>query len=70
MVWLFERQGRTARLETLYLAADNYELRFVDADGAERVERFTNTDDLGERQKEIQQSLTTQGWERTGGWKL
>ena len=70
MLWFFERQGRQARLEVLYLGTWCYELRFVDAEGAEQIERFTNAEDVGERQIQIQQSLAGQGWKHTGSWKL
>ena len=70
MLWFFERQGRQARLEVLYLDAYEYELRFVDAEGVEQIEHFTNAGDVGERQIQIQQGLAEQGWTHTGGWKL
>jgi len=70
MLWFFERQGRQARLEVLFLNAYHYEMRFVDEDGIERVEQFTNADAVAERQIQIQESLAGQGWTHTGSWKL
>jgi len=70
MIWIFERGGQRAKLEVLYLAPDKYEVRFLDADGVEHVETFTNANDAGNRQIELFHTLSSQGWERTGGWKL
>jgi hypothetical protein len=70
MLWLFEREGKRARLEILYLAPDKYEVRFVDANGVEHVEQFTNATDVGNRQLDLAHTLAAQGWEKTGGWKL
>ena len=70
MIWIFERAGQQAKLEVLYLAPDKYEVRFLDADGVEHVEHFTNATDVGNRQVELLHTLAMQGWERTGEWKL
>ncbi len=70
MIWIFEKQGRQAKLELLYLPPDQYELRFVDGDGVEHFEKFTNATDAGNRQLELKQTLDAQGWSKTGEWKL
>jgi hypothetical protein len=70
VIWIFEREGQRAKLEVLYIAQDKYELRFLDADGLEHLETFTNATDAGNRQMELQHTLSLQGWKRTGGWKL
>ena len=70
MIWIFERQGRRAKLEVLYLAPDKYELRFMDADGVEHIEHFTNATDAGNRQLDLEHTLEAQGWEKAAGWKL
>ncbi|HEY6212740.1 MAG TPA: hypothetical protein VIW45_10660 [Vicinamibacterales bacterium] len=70
MIWIFERANRHARLEVLYIRPDQYELRFVDADGVEHVEHFTNASDAANRQIDLDHTLTAQGWARTGGWKV
>ena len=70
MIWIFERSGRQAKLELLYLSPEQYELRFMDDDGIEHVEHFTNATDAGNRQLELLRTLTSRGWERTAGWKL
>lgn len=50
MFWWFARKGELLRVEVLQLAVDNYELRVIQADGTERVETFSNADDLSKRQ--------------------
>ena len=70
MIWIFERQGKQARIEVLYLAPDRYELRFMDADGVDHLETFTNATDAGNRQLQLLQQFSADGWERTAGWKL
>lgn len=70
MLWFFERRGRHAHLEVLFLDIYHYEMRFVDADGSETVEHFTNADAVAERQLQIQQTLAGQGWTHSGSWKL
>jgi hypothetical protein len=70
MLWFFERGGRQARLEVLYLDAYKYEVRFVDAKGVEQIEHFRTAEDVAERQIQIQESLAAQGWHHTGSWKL
>jgi len=70
VIWLFERDGRRAQLQLLYLAPDQCELHFIDADGVAVVEHFTNVTDAGARQRELQKRLTEQGWSTEGEWKL
>jgi hypothetical protein len=70
MIWLFEREGRRARIEVLYLAPDQYELRFTDSDGVAHVEDFNDATAVGVRQLELEETLIAPGWPRTGGWKI
>lgn len=70
MIWIFERAGRQAKLEILYLAPNKYELRLVDADGVEQVEHYASAEEAGKRQLEWQDALAADGWKKTGGWKL
>ena len=70
MIWIFERGGRRAKLEVLYLAPNQYEMRFLDAEGVEHLETFTDGTNVGNRQVELLHTLAMQGWERTGEWKL
>src|SRR3954469_22048676 len=52
-VW-FERNGQHVRVEVLESTPKNYELRFIDADGPERVETFTDSGALTLRQERLQ----------------
>ena len=70
VIWIFEREGQQARLQVLYLAPDRYEVHFLDADGVEHLETFTNATDAGNRQLELLHTLGSQGWKKTGDWKL
>ena len=68
-VW-FERSGRHVRVEVLEVSPKNYELRFIDADGSERVETFADSDALAERQDQVQRALRDQGWTGPHGWVI
>ena len=70
MIWIFERAGRRAKIELLYLTRDKYELRFTDGEGVDHVEHFTNATDAGNRQLALHHALVAEGWHRTGGWKM
>jgi hypothetical protein len=70
VIWIFERQGKKAKLEVLYLGPDNYEVRFVDAEGKEHIEHFTSAEAAGNRQLDVEHALAMQGYEKTAGWKL
>jgi len=68
-VW-FERDGKHVRVEVLELSPKNYELRFIDADGSERVEMFTDSGALAERQEQVQRALHVEGWNGPHGWVI
>ena len=70
MLWVFERDGRHARLQVLYLAPEKTEVHFIDAEGVEHVEHFTNATAAGDRQLALQNELMEQGWSKLGEWKL
>jgi len=70
MLWWFQRDGLHTTIEVLHLATGEYELRVVDADGADRIEHFTGAGDLAKRQQAIQDALVAQGWKRSGEWML
>jgi len=61
VLWWFEREGRRTTIEVLNLPTGDYELRLVDADGAEQVERFTNSAALAKRQQSVQDTLIARG---------
>jgi hypothetical protein len=64
MVWFYERRGALIRCEARPVRRRKvrYELVIVHADGAERVERYSNADRLAARQYELQQALENDGW--------
>jgi hypothetical protein len=68
MFWWFERNGQHSRVEVLQLPTGTYELRVLDAEGAEDVETFVDSRELANRQHEIQERLHTQGWSGPHGW--
>ena len=70
MIWIFERKGRSAKLEVLYLGPHSYEVRFVDADGVEHIEHFTSAEAAGNRQLDVEHTLAMQGWAKAASWKL
>ena len=70
MFWWFERNGEHVRVEVLELKTSDYELRFVDVDGSERVETFTDPGELAKRQEQVQRVLEMQGWTGPHGWVI
>ena len=68
MLWWFEREGRTTRVEVLNLATGDYELHIIDADGVEHVEHFADAAELAKRQQQIQDTLLSQGWRGPSRW--
>ena len=70
MIWLFERHQQRARLEILHLTTDNFEVRFTDEAGVDHVEYWTDVADVARRQVQVLTELNSQGWTKTGGWKL
>jgi hypothetical protein len=70
MFWWFEREGQHLRVEVLQLAAGQFELRTIQADGSEQVETFTNADELAKRQRVLQDTLSNSGWTCPHGWVM
>jgi hypothetical protein len=68
--WWFERNGRYMRCEVLQLPSGTFELRVVDPDGDERVERFTDSEELARRQVAVENELIAEGWSGPHGWHL
>jgi hypothetical protein len=65
VIWFYERRGKYIRCETRDVPQRPgvYELVVaVRDDGAEQVERFTNSEALMKRQEELEQSLQGDGW--------
>jgi hypothetical protein len=64
MVWFYERHGTFIRCETRALTpAAGFELLIIHPDGTETVERFTDSHTLERRQREIETTLTHDGWQ-------
>jgi hypothetical protein len=70
MFWWFKRGNDFVRYESREVKPGAYELRFVDTDGSERVETFTDERRLEERQRELEKSLASDGWTGPHGWNL
>jgi hypothetical protein len=58
------------RCEVLHLPAGSFELRVVAPDGAERVEQFTDSEELAKRQVAVESELISEGWSGPHGWHL
>ena len=65
----FERHGKYFGYESREVPG-GYELRVVDPDGIERIERFTDPTELNHRQIDFEQQLATDGWTGPHGWNL
>jgi hypothetical protein len=68
--WWFERLGTFVRCEAVHLPEGGYELRVVNPDGTERVERFPDSADLTSRQEAVERDLLLNGWTGPHGWNL
>jgi hypothetical protein len=63
MIWFFERKGTHLRCEVRSIVeGDRYELVITDADGIERVESFSNSNDLHKRTVELENQWARDGW--------
>ena len=60
--------GQHLRVEVLWLAADKFELRVIDADGTEHVEMFANP--AAWQSAELQDALSGEGWTGPHGWMM
>lgn len=64
MVWFYERQGSFIRCETREASSRaGFELLILHPDGTEKIERFADSQSLEERQRELQSTLTHDGWQ-------
>jgi hypothetical protein len=68
--WWFKRGNDYVRYESREVKTGAFELRFVDIDGSERVERFDDSRALEERQRDLEQTLARDGWTGPHGWNL
>jgi hypothetical protein len=61
------------KLASVSVAADRsrtYELRFINVDGTERVEVFSDEEALSNRERELEWSLIMEGWTGPHEWNL
>jgi hypothetical protein len=70
MFWWFRRGADYVRYESRKTDDGTYELRLLEADGTERVERFDDDRDLNERQRKLEGGLIQDGWTGPHGWNL
>lgn len=70
MFWWFERTGQYLRYESRQQPHGGYELRVINPDGTERVERFEDSSDLSRRQQAFERELVDDGWNGPHGWNL
>jgi hypothetical protein len=70
MFWWFEREGTYRRCEILTVGDGAYELRLVDEDGEERIEQFSDTVALRDREQKVIADLAANGWSGPHGWVL
>jgi hypothetical protein len=68
MFWWFERKGELLRVEVLQIAEQQFELRVIEANGDERMESFSNAQDLSKRQEEVLTTISQDGWSGPHGW--
>ena len=71
MFWWFERNGTYLRCEVVPAqTAGGFELRMVHPDGTERVERFSDSLSLADRQRSVIDETIRAGWNGPHGWNV
>jgi hypothetical protein len=68
--WWFERRGELLRIEVLELGPDTFELRVIRPDGSVSVETFSSAQDLAKRQRQLEESISREGWHGPHGWVM
>ena len=68
--WWFERSGQFLRYEANAGKGGGYELRIIEPDGTERVERFNDSTSLARRQADFEQQISAEGWTGPHGWNV
>jgi hypothetical protein len=68
--WWFQRGSDYLRYESREIAEGEYELRVTQPDGSEQVERFVDSNDLTQRQRDFERALADEGWTGPHGWNL
>jgi hypothetical protein len=63
MIWFFERKGSHVRCEVrAQTEGDRCDLVITEPNGTERLESFTNSDDLNRRAQALGQAWEKEGW--------
>jgi hypothetical protein len=63
MIWFFEKGGLHLRCEVrTHIEGDRYELVITDPEGVERLESFTNSNDLNRRAQALGDKWEKEGW--------
>jgi hypothetical protein len=70
MFYWFKRGDALVRYEAREVSPTHFELRIIEPDGVERVERFDTAEALHRRQVAFEQELTGQGWIGPHGWNV
>ena len=70
MFWWFERKGQFLQCEVLPVATSGFELRIIEPDGTELVERFSDSSALEKRQDAVMAEVKNAGWNGPHGWNL
>jgi hypothetical protein len=68
--WWFERKGQFLQCEILPVPTGGFELRLIEPDGTELVERFNDSSDLEKRQHAVIDEVRNAGWNGPHGWNL
>jgi hypothetical protein len=67
MIWLYERNGATVRVETSFDSdTHEYVLRYVDPTLGTRVERFSDAAAYQARLEALEAQMTAEEWHLTG----
>jgi hypothetical protein len=70
MFWWFKRGDSYVRYESRQNDNAAFELRIVNEDGSETVERFDTEEELTARQRALEQELMDKGWTGPHGWNV
>ena len=68
--WWFERGGRYVRCEIRFVGEGGYAFVVTGPDGVERVEEFTDSQELSKRQVALERELAGDGWTGPHGWNI
>jgi hypothetical protein len=67
MVWFFERENNSLRIETTYdRLAGTFTLNVYEADGTYRTERFSSRSAFQDRLEALEEELLAEHWTQKG----